>query len=192
MTYARSHSLCDLNPGIWHLLGPELVPLRGPVASSHRKGRGRGKIKGNAKSDLGLHRTIASSITNHIHTFACVWKKLCKQVRQHPAGAGYAHDILCPSRNSRRPQVAARSTGLHPAEHPLSSLAFQAGAGCLQDCHPGQRPTRHHAAGHCAGAGPSGESRGSKHGGEAGWAWGRGKGPLRGGGLSASPSGGGT
>ena len=64
--------------------------------------------------------------------------------------------------------MAARSTGLHPAEHPLSSLAFQAGSGCLQDCHPGQRPTGHHAAGHCAGAGPSGASHGSEHEGRPG------------------------
>lgn len=53
--------------------------------------------------------------------------------------------------------MAARSIGLHPAEYPLSSLALQAGTGCLQDSHPGQHTTRHHSAGHCTGAGPAGE-----------------------------------
>lgn len=57
---------------------------------------------------------------------------------------------------TRRPQVAACSIGLHPAEYPLSSPALQTGTGCLQDGHPSQRTTRYHPAGHCAGAGPAG------------------------------------
>uniref|UniRef100_G1M2T8 Zinc finger SWIM-type containing 4 n=1 Tax=Ailuropoda melanoleuca TaxID=9646 RepID=G1M2T8_AILME len=59
-------------------------------------------------------------------------------------------------RAMRGPQVAACGTGLHPAEHPLARPALQAGAGRLQNGHPGQCASRHHAAGHRAGTGPPG------------------------------------
>lgn len=52
--------------------------------------------------------------------------------------------------------MAARSPGFRPAKHPLPGPALQVGTGCLQDSHTSQRTTRHHAAGHRAGAWPAG------------------------------------